>query len=133
VSEIWFKLTDVPEDLDQKLLQVDLYRREGNGWSKDRWATSDRPVFGKGKLWQHSLSLTAPRGSARAGEIRERQVLPPGRYLVKVYVDRPGKLAKDFRAELGEEDLAGTIEVRSDWPAGYGRMTAASFPSGGDR
>lgn len=127
VSEIWLKLTDVPEDLDKKLLQVDLYRREGGGWSKDRWATSDRPVFGKGKLWQHSLSLTAPRGSKRAEQIRKEQTLPPGRYLLKVYVDRAGKLSKDFRAEMGEAEFVGEVEVESRWPAGYGEMTIATF------
>ncbi|MBA3312156.1 MAG: hypothetical protein M3552_01845 [Planctomycetota bacterium] len=128
VSEIWFKLTDVPEEFDQKLLQVDLYRQEGDGWSKDRWATSDRPVFGKGRLWQHSLGLTAPRGSARAEEIRGRQTLPAGRYLAKIYVDRSGKLAADFRAEMGAEDLWGEIEVESRWAEGYGEMTEAPFP-----
>ena len=130
VSETWLKLTDVPEAFDQKLLQVDLYRREGGGWSKDRWATSDRAVYGKGRLWQHSLSLTAPRDSDRAKEIRERRSLPPGRYLVKVYVDRAGKLARDFREELGPDEFVGEIEVESDWPEGYGAMTAAPFPPG---
>ena len=127
VSEVWFKLTDVPEEFDQKHLQVDLYRQEGDGWSKYRWATSDRAVFGKGRLWQHSLSLTAPRGSERAASIRERQSLPPGRYLVKIYVDQAGKLAEDFRAELGPGELVGEVEVESSWRPGYGAMTAAAF------
>jgi hypothetical protein len=30
-TEIWFKLTDVPEKYDQMLLQVDLYRCTGGG------------------------------------------------------------------------------------------------------
>ncbi|MGC1272325.1 MAG: hypothetical protein WBC44_01355 [Planctomycetaceae bacterium] len=129
VSEIWFKLSDVPAEFDQQLLQVDLYRQEGTTWSKTRWATSDRPVFGKGRLWQHSLSLTAPRDSERARRIRERQTLPPGRYLVKIYVDRAGKLARDFRTELGEADLVGEIEVEGRWPSGYDRMTVAAYPA----
>ena len=128
VSEIWFKLTGVPEEFDQKLLQVDLHRREGDGWSESRWATSDRAVFGKGRLWQHSLSLTAPRGSERAKQIRERQSLPPGRYLAKIYVDQAGKLAEDFRAELGRDEFVGEIEVESRWPTGYGAMTSVRFP-----
>lgn len=127
-SEIWLKLTDVPESYDQQLLQVDLFRWEGGGWSEQRWASADRPVFGKGKLWQHSLSLTAPRGSDRAAEIRERQTLPPGRYLAKVYVDRAGKLSQDFRAEMGAEELVGEAEVESRWPEGYGDMTVVKFP-----
>ena len=81
VSEVWFKLTDVPESFDQQLLQVDLYRQDDRtktGWSKDRWATSDRQVFGKGKLWQHSLSLIAPRDSDRAKQLLTQSALPPG-------------------------------------------------------
>lgn len=133
VTEIWLKLTDVPEEFDQKLLQVDLHRRVGDGWSKERWATSDRPVFGKGRLWQHSLSLTAPRESKRAETIHDRKTLPPGRYLVKVYVDRSGKLSRNYRAELGNADLVGTIEVESRWPEGYGAMTEVAFPAAAER
>jgi len=132
IGEAWFKLTDVPESFDKQLLQVDLYRqdtRSKSGWSKERWATSDRQVFGKGKLWQHSLSITAPRGSARAKEVLARPTLPPGKYLVKIYVDRAGRLEKDWQAELGEKDFVGQVEVDSRWPAGYGSMTAAKFPA----
>ena len=50
--------------------------------------------------------------------------LPAGRYLVKLYIDQTGNLQKDFRAELGEDEFVGQIEVESQWPTGYGRMTA---------
>ena len=132
VSEVWFKLTDVPENFDKQLLQVDLYRQDAKsktGWSKDRWATSDRQVFGKGKLWQHSLSLLAPRDSARAKELLAKPTLPPGKYLVKIYVDRAGRLEKDWQAELGDRDFVGQVEVDSRWPVGYGSMTAAKVPA----
>ncbi|MBI1900234.1 MAG: hypothetical protein HYS13_03840 [Planctomycetia bacterium] len=129
VSEIWLKLTEVPAGYDKLLLQVDLYRREGDGWSKTRWATSDRAVFGQGKLWQHSLTITAERGTQRADEIRRTPALPRGRYLVRIYVDKTGKLARDFKAELSAEDLVGEVEVDTAWPAGYGSMTAARFPA----
>ncbi len=131
IGEVWFKLTDVPESFDQQLLQVDLYRQDKSsktGWSNERWATSDRQVFGKGKLWQHTLSLTAPRDSARAKELVAKPTLPPGKYLVKVYVDRTGRLEQDWRAELGQRDFVGQIEVDSRWPGGYGSMTTAKFP-----
>lgn len=128
VSEIWFKLENVPEKFDKQLLQVDIYRAEGTGWTKARVATSDRPVFGKGKLWQHSLSLTAARDSQETEQLRKLQ-LPPGKYLVKIYVDQTGKLAKDFQAELGEEDFVGQVEFNTKWPAGYGQMTVVKFPA----
>lgn len=127
VSDIWLKLVDVPARFDKKLLQVDLYRMTDAGWSKFRVATSDRLVFGPKHLWQHSLSLTAPRDSRWAREIHSRR-LPPGRYLIKIYIDRTGKLAKDYTATLGDDDFIGQVEVRSNWPRGYGHMTVVRFP-----
>jgi hypothetical protein len=128
VTEIWLNIEDVPAKYDKMLLQADLYRWCDSGWSKYRVATSDRPVFGKGKLWQHSLSLTAPRGTDWAKELRAER-LPPGRYLVKLYIDQTGKLQNDFTAKLYQEDFVGQVEVESRWPAGYGQMTVVKFPS----
>ena len=130
VTDVWFKLTDVPEKYDQMVLQVDLYRwdADAKSWSRERWATGDRQVFGKGKLWQQHLSVTAPRDSARAADIRKAARLLPGKYLIKIYVDQENKLARQYPAELGEQELVAQIEVASDWPEGYGSMTAAQFP-----
>ncbi|MCA9268633.1 MAG: hypothetical protein KDA41_09190, partial [Planctomycetales bacterium] len=122
VSDIWFKLEGVPASYDKMLLQVDLYRETDASWSTFRVATSDRAVFGKGNLWQHSLSLTAPRGTPSADAIRSQQ-LPAGRYLAKLYIDAAGKLQQNFTAELGADDFVGQVEFESRWPSGYGRMT----------
>jgi len=127
VMDIWFKIEGVPAEVDQMLLQVDIHRWTESGWSEHRVATSDRPVFGKENLWQHSLSLTARRGTKWADEIRSGQ-LSPGRYLAKIYIDQGGKLQRDFTIELGEEEFVGQVEIESAWPAGYGQMTAVQFP-----
>ena len=82
----------------------------------------------KGKLWQHSLSITAPRDSARARELIAKPTLPSGKYLVKSYLDQTGRLEKDWQYRLGDKDLVGQIEIDSEWPGGYGSMTAAKFP-----
>lgn len=129
-TEIWFKIEGVPAQYDQKLLRVDLYRQAGyrpDSWSADRWATADREVFGPKELWQNHLSLSAPRDSKRAQEIRTRESLPPGRYLARISIDREGKLASDPNAELGPDDVAAEIVVDSRWPAGYGNMTTIRF------
>jgi hypothetical protein len=132
VSDIWFKLTGVPEIYDKKLLRVNIYRQTGDGpdsFSADRWATADRGVFGGGKLWQNHLSLAAPRGLKRAEQIRKQPRLPEGRYLIKVYIDKKDKLATDPDAELTEEDFVGEVITRSPWPGGYGRMTVVEYPN----
>ena len=95
-----------------------------NTWETDPIATSDRRGWAKYKLWQHSLTVMAPKGSERAKAWKTgTPSLPKGRYLVKVYVDATGKLAKDWTAELSEADFVGSAEVQSAWPPGYGKMT----------
>jgi hypothetical protein len=127
-AEAWLKLADVPEKYDRQLMQIDLYRQENGGWSKDRWATSERQVFGKGKLWQHNLTLTAPRDSQRANEIRKAQKLPPGTYLLRIYVDGHERLKRDYPTELDQREFVAEIRVDSQWPDGYQAMTVVAFP-----
>lgn len=126
-SGIWLKLTGIPARYDKKLLQVDVYRRDGNTWSKTRCATADRAIAGDRGLWQQTLTLTAPRDSRRAEELRRAARLPAGEYLVKIYIDEDGKLQQDPTAELDESDFISETTVRTKWPGGYGRMTVATF------
>jgi len=131
VSEIWFKLAGVPAKYDKLVLQVDLYRwdERAKGWSNDRWATADRPIFGSGQAWQNHLSITAPKDSNRAEAVRRSPTLPAGKYLAKIYIDTQNKFERQYPATLGEDELVGQVEVESRWPAGYGQMTVATFPA----
>jgi hypothetical protein len=135
VTDIWLKLTDVPASLDKLLLRADVHRWDDaiGGWSPDRWAVGDRAVAGERQLWQQHLSLTAPRGSSRAGELGRQNRLPPGRYLLRVYVDRQRRAEKEYPFELGEAEFVGQVEIRADWRTGYGSMTVARFPEQRDR
>ena len=125
-TDIWLKLTNTPPEWGDKLLQVSVHAwdEEKKAWEEQPIATSDRIVWGKGKLWQHSLTLQADKGSDRAKAwAKGKPSLRRGRYLVKVYVDQNGKLGKDWKAGLGAEDFAGQAEVTSAWSEGYGKMT----------
>jgi len=126
-TEIWFKIEQTPDVWGDKLLQADVYAwdAKANAWEKDPIATTDRMVFGKGKVWQHTLTLLAAPGSDRAKAWERKASLPAGKYLVKVYVDAAEKAKKDWTAKLGEAEYAGQIEVQSRWPEGYGAMTVA--------
>ena len=110
-SDIWLKVTNTPPAWGDKLLQVDLYAwdAERKAWGTTPVATSDRVVWGKGKLWQHNLTLLAPKGSPLADAWRKKATLPRGRYRVEVRV---------------EKEVVGRAEVTSAWPEGYGKMTA---------
>jgi len=124
-SEIWFKLDKTPDAWGDQLLQVDVHAwdAKANGWEKEPIATSDRVTWGKGKLWQHTLTLLGAPDSDRAKSWARKASLPPGKYLAKIYVDTAGKTKQDWKQKLGAEDYVGQIEVQSRWPEGYGAMT----------
>ncbi len=125
-TDIWLKLTNTAPDWDMKLLMVKVFAWDATTktWETDPIATSDRRGWAKYKLWQHSLTVMAPKDSDRAKAWKTgTPSLANGRYLVKVYVDGSDKLAKDWTAELSETDFVGSAEVQSAWPPGYGKMT----------
>jgi hypothetical protein len=125
-TDLWLKFANTPDAWGDKLLQVDLYAWDAmaGGWEKDPIATSDRPVWGKGKQWQHTLTLLSAKGSDRARAWASGKAsLQPGKYLVKVYVDGSGKTKTDWKATLGADEFVGQVEVQSRWPEGYGAMT----------
>jgi hypothetical protein len=126
-TDVWLKLTNTPAEWADKFLLVRVFAWDAKqkAWETSPIAVSDRVVFGKGKLWQHSLTLLAEKDTPRAKAWRKGPVaLPEGRYLLKAYVDGDGLLKKDWKAELGDKEYAGQIEFQSKWPAGYGAMTS---------
>jgi len=130
-TDLWFKLTDTPPAWGDKLLQVRVFAwdEKAKAWEAEPVAVSDRVVWGKGKLWQHTVTLLAAKGSDRAKTWARDPALPEGKYLVKVYVDADGKLAKDWKATLGDGEYAGQAEFRGKWKPGYGAMTEVNAGS----
>ena len=127
-TDVWLKLTDCPPAWGDKLLQARVFAWDDarKAWEDAPVAVSDRVVFGKGKLWQHNLTLLATKGSDRAAAWRVgKPSLPEGKYLVKVYLDRAARLTRDWKAELGAADFAGQGEFQAKWRDGYGAMSEA--------
>ncbi len=125
-TDIWLKLTDCPPAWGDRLLQVRVFAWDSKAgkWEDAPVAVSDRVVFGKGKLWQHNLTLLAVKDSDRAKDFRVgKPALPAGKYLVRVYVDADSRLAKDWQAELTSADLVGAAEFQARWREGYDAMT----------
>jgi hypothetical protein len=125
-SDVWFKLQNTPPEWGDKLLRVRVYAWDNTkkSWEKEPIAFSDRGVWGQGKLWQHNLTLAAVKGSERAAAWKkDKPALPPGRYLVKVHVDGKDRLAKDWKANLTEDDYVGQAEFEASWKEGYTNMT----------
>jgi hypothetical protein len=125
-TDIWLKLAPTPDAWGDKLLQVNLHAWDAKtgAWEKEPIATSDRTVWGKGKQWQHSLTLLAAPRSERARLWgTQKPVLPGGKYLVKVFSDSNEKTKKDWKVPLGPDEFVGQVEFQSRWPEGYGSMT----------
>lgn len=125
-TDIWLKLEKTPDAWGDKLLAVDVFAwdAKAGAWEPKPIATSDRVVFGKGKLWQHSLTLLAEPGSARAAEwAMKKPTLPPGKYQLRVIVDTDGKAAKDWKTGFGAVEVTGRTEFQARWAPGYGAMT----------
>ena len=63
-TERWLKLANTPAEWGDRLLQVNVHAWDPvkKAWRAEPVATSDRMVWGKGKLWQHTLTLLAPAG-----------------------------------------------------------------------
>jgi hypothetical protein len=124
-TDIWIKIQNTQPAWGDKYLQVKVFAWDDakRSWETEPIASTDRKVWGGGKLFQHNMTLWAAPGSERAKSMKARPGLPNGKYLVRVYVDADERLAKDWTAELGASDFVGEAEVSSTWPAGYGKMT----------
>ena len=126
-TELWLKISNTPPAWADKLLRVDVYAKAAaGGWEKTPIASTDRVVFGKGALWQHTLTLYAEPGSAKAKAwAAGKPTLPKGTYLLKAYSDADNRLKKDWKSPLGDDDYVGQAQITADWKEGYGAMTAA--------
>ncbi|MFO0802658.1 MAG: hypothetical protein U0791_05990 [Gemmataceae bacterium] len=123
-TEAWLRLTNTPPAWNDKLLQADVYAwdQKAGAWEKEAIATSDRMCGNQG--WQHTVSLSATRGSERATAwARGKPSLPAGKYLVKVYVDASGRVKRDWKDRLGKDEYVGEAEFQARWQEGYGSMT----------
>lgn len=125
-TDIWLRLAETPPEWADKLVQVNLFAWDEakKAWEPEPIATSDRKVWGKGKMWQHNLTLLAAAGSPRAKVWTAGEpTLPPGKYRVTVYLDREDRLAHDWKATLGENNFVGAAEFTPQWAPGNDRIT----------
>lgn len=131
-TDIWLKLTNTPPAWGDALVQADVYAWDPakQQWSTRPIATTDRANFGKGRLWQHNLTLLSYAPKARAGypkanapKAAPQPTLAPGRYLLKAYVDGTGKTGGAAGKPLDDSDFAGQTEFEAKWNPGYGAMT----------
>lgn len=103
---------------------------QSKSWSEKPIAFTQGTVT-KRKIVNGALFMLAPEDDEEFVRWKKtKNKLPRGRYLVKVYVDQNGKIAKDPTILLGDRDLAGQIEIQqAKWQIGFPK---AELVSGSD-
>jgi hypothetical protein len=116
-TDVVLRLTNVPERLPNLTpLQLFVYRPSDK---PDSWQ-SDPVAFTQGlitrrKIVNGSLFLLM-RPDATVGNTPK---LMPGKYLIKVYADKTGRLKNDPTAMLTEDDYLGEAELNARWRHGF--------------
>jgi hypothetical protein len=118
-------MKDVPEAWpDRARVQVFIH-----AWNAERASWGPRPVaFTQGSLTPRrtvvGVLFLFGADDANDGKVvnlsnPELARLTPGKYLLKVYIDRNGRLSDDPTALLGEADYFGQAEIQARWREGF--------------
>lgn len=113
------RIVDLPVQFDKNLLRADIYRQVKTGWSATPWGTAESSINAANQMWQNMVVAVAPRGSKRAKQLNPEYLMPSGRYLIKIYIDREDKTKKNRNYEMGEHELYGQVEIHGEWKPGY--------------
>ncbi len=125
-ADNWFasqqvlRMTNVPEGIAKGTpIQLFLYGwdEKTSSWTKEPVAFTQGTVTPR-KIVNGALFLLGSGSGERPHA--EHAVLPRSKYLIRVYADRDGKIAKDPTMMLGGDDLLGEVELQSArWREGF--------------
>ncbi len=91
-------------------------------WTREPLAFTQAPLNPR-RAAAGLLFLLGPSGSTtedqQAPRDAEEAKLPPGKYLIKVYVDREKRLTGDPTLLLGPAEFAGELEIEAAWGEGF--------------
>ncbi len=125
------RVTDWPKEYGGRNTRIDLYRWTDGKWSSEPVASVDGGVNPQNNMFQGVPFAILPRTMEIAKEVERRRQLPGGRYLVRLYVDRDGEVARNRDYELTAKDFVGEVEFDGDWPPGYQPPKIIKFPAAG--
>lgn len=130
LSEQQLRITEIPAAFAGMALQVNIHRLDPRTKqpSKERWATGFSKVNEDRGIWQNPIQVTARVGSLREKEIRQRKLIPPGNYMIRILIDRNAKTLKDSRYALTEKEFVAAIDIQGEWKPGYQPPLVVSFP-----
>jgi len=120
-TQLVLRLTSAPEDWSVGTpvqLFVHAWDEQADSWGSEAVAFTQGTVTPKGMVNGALFLLGAEQPAPTAAE--PPTSLSRGRYLVKTYVDREGKLADDPALLLGQEEFVGQTELtKPRWREGF--------------
>ncbi len=121
------RMRDVPESWKVgTAVQVFVHRmKPGQSEGSEQAVAFTQGTITPRKIVNGPLILLAPLGSTEYKKWKsQHNRLPPGKYLVKVYVDTAGKLQDDPALLLGSSDYVGQITIENArWRVGFPKAT----------
>lgn len=114
------RLTNAPESWGSfTVVQMFVHGKgeEPGSWSKDPLAFTQSLVTPR-RMVMGPLSVFRRNDSARGSEDGSNP-LPPGDYLIRVYVDSKKRVDHDASLLLGAEEFVGEAEVHARWRIGF--------------
>jgi len=125
-TERILRMAEVPQDWGQgSIVQLFVHSKNPSdaGWSAEPIAFTQGIVtprwFANGPLFLIGSSLDAVPDRAGRQESDQPFPLPPGEYLIKVYLDSGNRLQESPSRLLGQEDFVGQTAVDAKWQAGF--------------
>ena len=115
-SEIWLRIENLPESWVERtgLLTVHAPSDRPGGWSEKPVAITTFTVRKGPKLGIFAHGFLMVRS-----KVADEPTLRPGRYLVKLHLEKEKRATTDFEDALKAATFEQSFEVRSDWKAGF--------------
>ncbi len=125
LSDLQIRLTDVPSELNGRLVVVTLHSQDSNGQTNPRvLARSDSLVNEKQHVWQQQLTFFQPAQDLNRSEwfkpVETATFLPRGKYVLQAWLQEEGTDANPA-IESGHTRLKRlkTWSIDAPWPPGY--------------
>lgn len=109
-------------------LMIHRWQEDASRWSPDPIAFTQGTVTPR-HMVNGALFLLAPADPAKRLEwFRSGNKFKPGKYLVKVYVDKTDRLRREPEILLGPDELAGEVVIpHAQWKIGFPKAEKVSF------
>lgn len=115
-------IQDAPESWHEQSrvqLLIHAWDEEQAAWSAEPLAFTQNSLTPR-RVVGGPLFLFSPASSRSATDAKaEAPTLPPGKYLIKAYVDTKHRLAFDPTMFLGADDFYGQVEIDAQWGKGF--------------